>query len=375
MYQKQIIKYNDDLLTIWIKIIQKVTDMEKVKVAILGATGMVGQRFIQCLIDHPYFELTDLTASSRSAGKRYEDAAKWYLDGDIPREVRGIVVKDTIPSVVDADIVFSALPSANARESEPAFAEAGFIVASNASTFRMTPDIPLLIPEINPEHLDMIELQKDNRGWDGAIITNPNCSTIMNTLSLKPVYDNFGIKKMFVATMQAVSGAGYNGVPSMAIVDNVIPFIGNEEDKLEEEPNKILGSFNGSELEFADIKISASCNRVPVLDGHTESIFVETGEKTDVESIKKAMKEFQGLPQKLKLPYAPENPLIVRDEQDRPQPRLDRNMQKGMAVTVGRIREDPILDFKWMAMGHNTIRGAAGASVLNAELLVKTKKI
>ncbi len=349
--------------------------MDKIKVAVLGATGMVGQRFIQLLENHPFFELTELAASERSAGKKYSEAAKWYLEGNIPESIKDMEVKAIDPEKLKADIVFSALPSGVAKEVEPKFAEAGFIVCSNASAYRMGEDIPLLIPEVNPEHIDMIEVQQDRRGWDGAIITNPNCSTIMITLPFKPIYDSFGISRVFVSTMQALSGAGYNGVPSMAIVDNLIPFIKGEEDKVETEALKILGKFNGSEIEFADFKISAHCNRVAVLDGHTETVSLETEEKADVEEIKEALRSFRGEPQKLNLPTAPEEPVIVREEQDRPQPRLDRDAYRGMAVTVGRVREDPVLDVKFVVLGHNTIRGAAGASVLNAELLVNKKKV
>ncbi len=349
--------------------------MDRYSVAVLGATGMVGQRFIQLLAEHPYFELTCVAASERSAGKRYSSAAKWYLKGEIPEAVRDLEVVPVSPEKVRADIVFSALPSSVAKEVEPEFAKAGFIVASNASAYRMASDVPLLIPEVNPDHLDMIEVQQDRRGWDGAIITNPNCSTIMATLTFKPVYDAFGIEEVVVATMQALSGAGYNGVPSMAIVDNLIPYIAKEEEKVETEALKILGSFNGSEIEQADFKISASCNRVAVLDGHTEAIFLRTSREATPEDIKRVMRNFKGKPQELSLPTAPPQPLIVREEQDRPQPRLDRNAGNGMAVTVGRVREDRILGIKYVALGHNTIRGAAGASVLNAELLVKTRKL
>jgi aspartate-semialdehyde dehydrogenase len=345
--------------------------METINVAVLGATGMVGQRFIQGLVGHPFFEISDLTASSRSAGKPYSKATRWYLDEHIPDEVKDIIVKDTKPENVKADIVFSALPSGIAKEVEPEFAKAGATVASNASAYRMAEDVPLLIPEVNPDHLKMLEVQKENRGWDGAIITNPNCSTVMAVLPLKPIYDNFGIEHAFVSTMQAVSGAGYAGVPSMAIIDNLIPFINKEEEKVEMEGLKILGEFDGSKIVPADFKVSASCNRVAVIDGHTESVFVKTRNASDIEDVKRVLKEFTALPQELGLPTAPQNPIIVREEADRPQPRLDRGTQRGMAVTVGRVREDPILDFKFTSMGHNTIRGAAGASILNAELLVK----
>ena len=350
--------------------------METINVAVLGATGMVGQRFIQGLVGHPFFEISDLTASSKSAGKPYSKATRWYLDEHIPDEVKDIIVKDTKPENVKADIVFSALPSGIAKVVEPEFAKSGATVASNASAYRMAEDVPLLIPEVNPEHLEMLEVQRENRGWDGAIITNPNCSTVMGVLPLKPIYDNFGIDHVFVSTMQAVSGAGYAGVPSMAILDNLIPFINKEEEKVEMEGLKILGEFDGSKIVPADFTVSASCNRVAVIDGHTESVFVKTRDASDrggidIRAVKRVMREFKAIPQELGLPTAPENPVIVREEADRPQPRLDRGTQNGMAVTVGRVREDPILDFKFTCMGHNTIRGAAGASILNAELLVK----
>ncbi|MFQ5887967.1 MAG: aspartate-semialdehyde dehydrogenase [Candidatus Hydrothermarchaeales archaeon] len=344
------------------------------KVAVLGATGMVGQRFIEMLEGHPFFELTDLAASSRSAGKTYKEAAKWYLDGEMPDDLKDRVVKEINPKEVDANIVFSALPSSVAKDVEPAFAKEGFIVASNASAYRTAPDVPILIPEVNPEHLDMLKLQKKNRGWDGCIITNPNCTVVMFTLSLKPIFDKFGLKAIFLASMQALSGAGYSGVPSMAIQDNVIPYISGEEEKVETEILKIYGEFNGSEVTLPDFKVSTSCNRVPVVDGHTESVFVKTERECSIEDVKSVMADFKALPQELNLPSAPKKPIIVKDEEDRPQPRLDRMSERGMAVTVGRVRKDPILDFKYTVLGHNTIRGAAGASVLNAEILVKARK-
>jgi aspartate-semialdehyde dehydrogenase len=343
----------------------------KVKVAVLGATGMVGQRFIQPLVDHPFFELSCLAASGRSAGKAYKDATRWVLDESMPAELADREVVACDPKDVDAEIVFSALPKSTARDVEPAFAKAGAIVASNASAFRMGEDIPLLIPEVNPEHLDMIDVQKKNNGWDGCIVTNPNCAIITAVLSLKPIYDAFGIEQLFISTMQAVSGAGFHGVPSMAIQDNIIPFIGGEEDKVETEAQKLLGKFNGQSIDFADFTVSASCNRVPVLDGHTENIFIKTREKCTPDEVKKVMRDFKALPQELKLPTAPKNPVIVREEPDRPQPRLDRMSGDGMSVTVGRVRDDPIFDIKYTVMGHNTVRGAAGASILNAELIYK----
>jgi aspartate-semialdehyde dehydrogenase len=348
---------------------------KSMEVAVLGATGMVGQRFVERLVNHPFFDLAAVAASGKSAGKRYGAAAKWFISDEMPSEVKDMIVEEVDPRGIKADIVFSALPSAVARKVEPKFAEAGFIVASNASAYRMAEDVPLLIPEVNPGHLELIEVQQDRRGWDGAIITNPNCTTIMAVLSMKPVYDAFDIKEAFVISMQGLSGAGYAGVPSMAIVENVIPYIKGEEEKVEEEGLKILGCFNGSEIEPARMKISASCNRVPVLEGHTEVVFIRAGEEWSVEGVVKAMRDFKALPQEMGLPTAPKNPVVVREEADRPQPRLDRYNQGGMAVVVGRIRKCPVLDFKYIVMGHNTIRGAAGASILNAELLYKTGTI
>jgi aspartate-semialdehyde dehydrogenase len=345
-----------------------------VNVGILGATGMVGQRFIQLLEDHPKFEITALTASARSAGKKYQDAVTWHMDTPIPEAVQDTVVVDTDPSQVkDVEIVFSALPAENALIVEPKFAEAGMKVASNASAMRMEPDIPLVIPEVNPEHLDLIETQQKNRGWDGFIVTNPNCSTIALVLTLKPIYDQYDINRVYVSTMQAVSGAGYNGVPSMAMLDNLVPFIGGEEEKMEEETLYLLGDFDGENVEPATFGVSTSCHRVPVVDGHTEAVFMEMDEEFDLEDIKKSLQNFQALPQKLNLFSAPENPVIVREEDNRPQPRMDRMMGKGMAVTVGRLRQDATFpqSLKYVLLGHNTVRGAAGASILNAELIAE----
>ncbi|HDY74629.1 MAG TPA: aspartate-semialdehyde dehydrogenase [Euryarchaeota archaeon] len=347
--------------------------MKKTKVAVLGATGMVGQRFISLLEGRPFFELTDIAASSRSAGKRYSDAASWYLSDEMPESVRDTVVSEIDPKVIDADIVFSALPSDVAMDVEPAFAQAGFTVASNASAYRDEADVPLLIPEINPEHLGLIEVQRKNRDWDGAIITNPNCTSIVLTLSLKPLYDAFGIDRLFVTSMQALSGAGYNGVSAMSIIDNVIPYIGGEEEKVENESHKILGAFDGGAIKDAEFKISASCNRVFTSDGHLESVFIDLAEKPSIEEVEDAFKSFEGMPQKLGLPTAPKPAIVLRSELDRPQPRFDRMAGGGMAITVGRVRKDSIFDIKYSVLGHNTIRGAAGASILNAELFVREK--
>lgn len=342
-----------------------------VNVGVLGATGMVGQRFIQLLENHPDFDVTALAASSRSAGKRYEDATTWYLAEEMPESVKDIVVTETSPEAMsnDVDIVFSSLPTDFAVKVEKEFAK-DYVVASNASAHRMKKNIPLVIPEVNPEYLDMIEAQQKENNWDGFIVTNPNCSTIALTLSLKPIVDNFNIESIRVSTMQAVSGAGYNGVPSMAIVDNLVPYIGNEEEKMESETLHLLGDY-GSEVKPAQFKLSASCHRVPVIDGHTEAVFIDFDDDFDIEDVKNKMASFKGLPQKLNLFSAPENPVIVKEEEDRPQPRMDRNAGNGMSVTVGRVRKDQVFDnsLKYVLVGHNTIRGAAGASVLNAELI------
>ena len=342
--------------------------MVAIKAGILGATGAVGQRFVEALANHPWFEITALAASERSAGKTYKEAAGWRLDTAMPESVENIEVVPVDPKTVDADVVFSALPADLALTVEPEFAKAGFAVASNASSHRMEKDIPLVIPEINSEHLELLEIQQDTRGWDGYIITNPNCSTIVMALTLKPLMQ-FGLETIQVATMQAISGAGFSGVAAMAIYDNVIPYIGSEEKKMETETLKLLGEFNGSEIVPADISVSASCHRVPVVDGHTEAIWAGMRDKPTPEEVREAFLRFD--PKLGELPSEPERALIVRDEIDRPQPRLDRNMGKGMSVSVGRIREG----IRYIAMGHNTIRGAAGASVLNAELLHSMGKL
>jgi aspartate-semialdehyde dehydrogenase len=347
--------------------------MKKIKVAVLGATGMVGQRFLNLLESHPYFKLTDIAASHRSAGKRYRDAAKWYLDTGMSDELAESTVKEINPKNIDAEIVFSALPADIANDVEPAFAKAGFIVASNASSYRDEKDVPLLIPEVNPDHLGLLDVQRRNRKWDGGIITNPNCTTIVLALSLKPLFDSFGIEKLFVVSMQALSGAGYNGVSGMAIIDNVIPLIRGEEDKVESEPLKLLGKFVDGKIENAEIKISSSCNRVFTSDGHIESVFIDLKESPKLAEVEEAFKGFTGLPQKLNLPTAPDPPIILRTEDDRPQPRFDRMAGNGMAISIGRLRKDSIFDFKYSVLGHNTIRGAAGASILNAELFVNQK--
>jgi aspartate-semialdehyde dehydrogenase len=341
------------------------------KAAVLGATGNVGQIFVQLLDGHPWFKTSVVAASERSKGRTYDEASRWRQSTPIPEAVAQMDVVDIEPKAVkDVDIVFSALPAAVARKVEEDFASAGYVVVSNASAHRMDPDVPMINPEINCSHVSLIEEQRRKRRWDGAIVTNPNCSTTVLSLALKPIYDEFGINSVIVSTMQAISGAGYPGVPSLNIIDNVIPYIGGEEEKMETEMQKILGSPS----EPADFKVSASCHRVPTIDGHMEAVFVETKKEAEPNAVAEAMENFVGEPQKLNLPSAPEKPVIVMKEMDRPQTRLDRMEGKGMSTVVGRIRKDPVLNgVKFLALGHNTIRGAAGCGVLNAEYL-KAKK-
>lgn len=338
------------------------------KVGVLGATGNVGQRFVQLLEGHPWFEVEALTASATSAGESYADAAAWGLPDEMPDSVADTKVRETTPSSVsdDVELVFSALPSSVAKEVEPEFAGEGYVVASNAGWARMEDDVPLVIPEINPDHLGLLEVQRDERGWDGGIIKNPNCSAITMTptlASLRPL----GLETVRVATLQAVSGAGYTGVTSMEILDNVLPYIGKEEGKMESEPQKVLGEFDGAEVEHADIDISASCNRVPTVDGHLENVWCGFDDDVGAEEAKEAMREFTTLD----LPTAPDQTIVVREEDDRPQPRLDRNAGGGMSVVAGRVRGDGDQRLKYSCLSHNTVRGAAGASLLNAELVAE----
>jgi len=345
----------------------------KWKVAVLGATGAVGQRFVQLLHNHPWFKIEVLAASEKSAGKEYSQACNWILESDIPREIAEMhVVNSDVKSVESAgnvDFVFSALPSEVAGQIEEEFAKT-YPVFSKASAHRLDDDVPLLIPEVNPEHLELVKIQKERRRWSGFISTDPNCSTIQLAITLKPLMQ-FGLKKVIVSTMQALSGAGFPGVPSLSIVDNVLPYIHGEEEKIEIETLKVLGELNGNKVQPANIQVSASCNRVNVKDGHLECVFVELERKPSIEEVKEAFKKFKGEPQKLKLPSAPENPIVVKEEKDRPQPRLDRDEGRGMSVVVGRIREDRVLTIKYLCLGHNTIRGAAGAGLLSAELAAK----
>jgi aspartate-semialdehyde dehydrogenase len=342
----------------------------KRRVGILGATGTVGQRLIHMLSAHPYFEVTALAASDRSEGKRFIEVCNWKLPYEMPEAVKEMKVFPCKPPL-DCDVIIASLPSDIAVEAEAAFAAAGLPVISNSSAFRMHEDVPLVVPEINPDHLDLIPAQKKNRGYDkGYMITNPNCTTIGLVMALAPLQQAFGLDAVMMTSMQAISGAGYPGVASMDIIDNVMPFIGGEEEKCEVEPQKIMGRLVGAQIEVAPFKVSAQCNRVPVQDGHLESVRVKLSKKASVADVAEALSSFKGLPQELKLPTAPARPVIVRTEKDRPQPRLDRDAENGMATVVGRISKDTIFDFKFTLISHNTIRGAAGAALLNAELLV-----
>jgi len=347
---------------------------EKIKVGVLGATGAVGQKFVQLLTNHPWFELTEVAASERSAGKNYGEATRWLQSTSLPENIRRLSVKACRPKL-DCRIVFSGLDASVAGEIETEFAAAGYAVFSNARNHRLDDDVPLVIPEINADHLQLLDLQKKNRGWRGFIVTNSNCSTMFLAMALGPLHQAFGVEKVFVVTMQAISGAGYPGVASLDILGNVIPFIGGEEEKMEIETRKILGTLAGERVELADFAISAQTNRVAVEDGHTECVSVKFKKSTSVEALKECLQSFRGLPQELKLPSAPPQPILVMDEIDRPQPRRDVMAANGMATLVGRIRPCPILDFRFVILGHNTIRGAAGASILNAELLMALGKI
>lgn len=342
--------------------------MEKYRVGILGATGAVGQRFVQLLAEHPWFELTALSASERSSGKVYKEACRWVLDKAMPKKVKEMLVQD-VYSHLPCDLLFSALDASVAGSIEDRFAQAGYAVFSNAKNHRMDVDVPLLIPEVNAAHAEIINLQKQRRNRQGFIVTNPNCTTTGLVMVLKPLDDFFGISKVLVTTMQALSGAGYPGVASLDIIDNVIPYIGGEEEKVESEPRKILGKLSPSGFLPAEIKISAHCNRVAVRDGHTECVSVELKKKVTIEEVRRAFLEFKPDIAQFNLPSAPELSIELRDEEDTPQPRKDRERGGGMTVSVGRLRPDAVLDYKFLVLVHNTIRGAAGGSILNAELL------
>ncbi|MGD0872061.1 MAG: aspartate-semialdehyde dehydrogenase [Bryobacteraceae bacterium] len=341
--------------------------MQTLEVGILGATGMVGQHFIKFLQGHPWFKLRWLGASDRSAGKAYRDAMTWHLAGALPDFAAGLTVEDSKPGNAP-QLLFSAMDASVATDIERAFAQAGHVVVSNSRNHRMERDVPLLVPEINPDHLKLVPGQRRARGWKGQIVTNPNCSTIVLTMGLAPL-KQFGITRIVTTTLQAISGAGYPGVPSMDIVGNVIPFIGGEEEKMQQETQKILGEFQGDHIEPLAAKVSAHCNRVPVVDGHTVTVSVEFSSKPAEADLRHAFEVFTALPQQRGLPSAPPRPVIYLEEADRPQPRKDADRDRGMTACVGRLRACPALDYKFVALGHNTVRGAAGAAVLNAELM------
>jgi len=335
--------------------------MTRLRVGILGATGTVGQRFIALLADHPQFVVTAVAASDRSQGKPYGEACLWRLPGEMPAGVRSLAVQPPRPPL-DCDVVFSSLP--------------GYPVVSNSSSHRMDDAVPLLIPEVNPDHLAVLDACRDARKESargrgrGFIVTNPNCSTVVIALALAPLAARFGVEAVVVTTLQAISGAGYPGVASLDITDNVVPFIANEEEKIERETRKILGRLNGSNVELAPFPVSAQCHRVNVVDGHMAAVRVKLGRRAESAELREAFASFSAAPQHLRLHTAPARPIVVRDEPDRPQPRLDRDAGGGMSVTVGRITSDSVLGHRFVVLGHNTIRGAAGAAILNAELLM-----
>lgn len=344
--------------------------VKKIPVAILAATGSVGQRFVQLLDGHPWFQVVALSGSERTVGQRFDQACHWVLDTPMPEWAGEMQVRATSPDEIEADLVFSALPSYVAKQVEPAFAWAGRWVCSNASAYRREVDVPLLMPEVNPEHLDILNAQHAQRGWSGGIVTNSNCTSSGMTVVLKALQKAYGLRRVFVVSMQAISGAGYPGVASLDILDNVIPYIDGEEDKIEWESRKMLGELCDGIVEPADFTVSAHANRVAVSDGHMVCLSAEFGGPVSVEGAGEVLRDYQAPEASRDLPSAPRPPILVRDEDDRPQPRLDRLAGKGMTTVVGRLRPDPLLDLKMVVLSHNTIRGAAGGSVYNAELLV-----
>lgn len=344
---------------------------EKIRVAVLAATGSVGQRFVQLLDNHPWFEVAALTGSDRSIGQNYGEACHWILPEAMPAWAAAMTIVPTTPEAANASLAFSALPTSTAKELEPLFAQAGVKVFSNASAYRTTPDVPILLPEVNPGHTALIATQQRNHGWPGYIITNSNCTSTGMTVALKALQDAFGLAVVFAVSLQALSGAGYPGVSAMDILDNVIPYIDGEEEKLEWEPRKMLGSVVDGELELAPFAISAHTNRVAVSDGHTLCLTIELGQRKAVNHVLQALRDYRAPAISADLPFAPQPVISVRDEADRPQPRLDRMTGQGMTTVVGRVRPDPIFDVKMVVLSHNTIRGAAGGSIYNAELAVK----
>lgn len=344
---------------------------ERIPVSILASTGSVGQRFVQLLDDHPMFEVVALTGSDRSIGQSYGESCHWILPEPMPAWARSMVVTPTTPEAAGAPFAFSALPTNIAKEVEPLFAQAGVKVCSNASAYRTAPDVPILLPEVNPDHTRLVEVQRRQRGWSGSIVTNSNCTSTGMTVALKALQDAFGLSVVFAVSLQALSGAGYPGVPSMDIIDNVIPYIGGEEEKVEWEPRKMLGQVVGDEIELASFAVSAHTNRVAVSDGHTVCLTVELGKRADLRQVAQALRDYQAPAVSADLPSAPRPVIELRDEPDRPQPRLDRMAGRGMATVVGRLRPDTVFDVRMVVLSHNTVRGAAGGSIYNAELLVK----
>ncbi|MCI0417474.1 aspartate-semialdehyde dehydrogenase [bacterium] len=340
---------------------------KKVQAGILGATGSVGQKFVQLLSNHPWFDIAAVAASGRSAGRFFSEAVNWFQASQLDPTIGEMIVSECLPSL-PCKVVFSALDASIAGEIEEEFARRGYFVFSNSRNHRMDPTVPLLVPEINPGHLELIRAQKFGTG---AIVTNPNCSAIGLAMALKPLIDCFGVTQVHVVTMQALSGAGYPGVASLDILDNVIPFISGEEEKMETEPLKILGKLENESIRFAEIKISASCNRVAVQDGHLECVSVKLGRSASLQEIRSAWKGFSAEPQQLQLPMAPAHPLYYFEEANYPQPKIHRDLDGGMAVTIGRLRPCSLLDYKFVLLSHNTIRGAAGGAILNAELAFK----
>jgi len=343
--------------------------MKPIPVEVLGAAGSVGQRFISLLDGHPWFRVVALAGSDRSVGKTYVEACRWVLSEPMPDWAREMVVRPARAGSTGAAIAFSALPADQAQEIEPEYARAGLGVFSNASAFRRAPDVPLLLPEVNATHATLVQQQRETRGWSGCIVTNPNCTSTGLTVALKALEEGFGLRRAFVVSLQAISGAGYPGVSAFDITENVIPYIGGEEDKVEWEPRKMLGTLGGSGIDLAHVEISAHANRVPVIDGHTVCVSLELEQPAAPGAAARAMADYQAPAEARDLPSAPRPVIVVRDEPYRPQPRLDRMTGKGMTTVVGRVRPDPLFHLKFVVLSHNTIRGAAGGSIYNAELL------
>lgn len=342
---------------------------EKMPAVVLGATGSVGQRFVQLLDDHPWFQVVALTGSQRSIGKTYQEACRWNLSKPMPGWAGGMVIRPSTPESAPCPLAFSALPAVEALQIEPLFAQSGSAVCSNASAFRRQPDVPILLPEVNPDHAGLVETQRKNRGWSGCIVTNPNCSSTGITVALKALQDAFGVRQALVVTLQALSGAGYPGVASMDIQDNLIPWIEGEEDKVEWEPRKMLGEIRAGEIFLAELTLSAHTNRVPISDGHTACLSVALNQPAELAQVEQALRNYQAPEISRNLPSAPQPVIHYCPQPDRPQPRLDRMFGKGMTTVVGRLRPDPIVSLKMVVLSHNTIRGAAGGSIYNAELL------